>query len=126
MEVNIDGKTSSDILISFDYNLRKAAISVTSANLETKLVFDYPTNEIHVIETYANYTQGPLQPGDPNRFGSPRLCKTLPLDKTNYLNYYFGYNFVNATYMIPNEPLEILHLNFPQVIFSKLFKLLSD
>lgn len=124
VEINLNGEKSSDVYVNFDYNRRKAATVIQTENLESKLVFDYPTNEIHVIESYANYTKLPLQPGDQNRFGSPRFCKSIPLDSSDYLNYYFGVNKVNSTYFIPNEPLEILHLDFPQVIKQIVIKLL--
>lgn len=111
---------SSDVLVNFDFNRRKAAIVLQNENLETKLVFDYPTNEIHVVEKNANDTLGPLQPGDPNRFRTPRTCKSVPLDSSDSPNYYFGVNKVNSTYYIPNEPLDLFHLNFPQVSLSKI------
>ncbi len=47
--MTVDGKTSSDIEINFDFDARKAAIIIETMNLQNHYVFDYDTNEIHVI-----------------------------------------------------------------------------
>jgi hypothetical protein len=49
VEMTVDGKTSSDIEINFDFDARKAAIIIETMNLQNHYVFDYDTNEIHVI-----------------------------------------------------------------------------
>ena len=50
VEINRDGKESTDVIMSFDYDKRKAAINLQTLNMETLLVFDYDTNEIHLVE----------------------------------------------------------------------------
>jgi hypothetical protein len=50
MEINSNGKQSTDLELNFDYNRRKASLVAQSNNLETRLIFDYENDEIHVIE----------------------------------------------------------------------------
>ncbi len=63
IEVNQNGKVASDLYINFDYVKSRAAISIVNNNTETKLIFDYFTDEIHEIVQWANYSKGPLVPG---------------------------------------------------------------
>lgn len=113
IEVNQNGKVASDLYINFDYVKSRAAISIVNNNTETKLIFDYFTDEIHEIVQWANYSKGPLVPGDPYYFASPRVCKSVPLSTSSNINYYFGCN-QGPDHLIPNEPLDVLHLNFPK------------
>ena len=49
LEINLDGKRGSDIEMTFDYDRRKATIISQADNIETRLVFDYENDEIHMI-----------------------------------------------------------------------------
>ena len=58
-----------------------------------------------------------LLKGDPNYFSGPRYCKSVQLSTSNNLNFYFGSN-IGPSHLIPNEAIEVLHLDFPQVYLS--------
>lgn len=112
IEVNKNGVIGFDLEINYDYSRRKATLLMQSSNLETKLVFDYPTNEIHSVYKSANYTHGTIQPGDPAYADSPSYCLTTPLnDTSNIVSYFFGFEYINSTYMVPFKPDRVFHLN---------------
>ena len=49
IEVNKDGKESSDILLNYDYDQRKVSIVEQSANMQIIKIFNYESNEIYQI-----------------------------------------------------------------------------
>lgn len=131
----MNGKESTDASMSFDYDQRKAAIVLQTLNMETRLVFDYDTNEIHLVEckfnsilkfhldfnfhfllneAFANMTSHTNKPGefDPS---SVKKCTTFPLSATPDLNSYFGVQTIGDK-LAPKSVYEILHFSdFPKV-----------
>jgi hypothetical protein len=49
IEINIDGKYSTNVRQFFDYNNRKAALIAQNNNIEDRIIYDYDTDEIHFV-----------------------------------------------------------------------------
>lgn len=50
VEITTDGKESTDVEMNFDYDRRKAAITLESRDTRTDLIFNYETDEIYLVE----------------------------------------------------------------------------
>ena len=79
--------------MNFDYDRRKAAITLETGNMRTQLVFSYETDEIFYIESYANLTSLVDYPGqyDPTIV---KECIKFNLSDTKDFNQWFLNLFV--------------------------------
>ena len=98
IEINIDGKYSTNVRQFFDYNNRKAALIAQNNNIEDRIIYDYDTDEIHFVSSYVNTTTGTIVDGEPE-IDSPQACQTFKLTETESLNYFFGFQKLNDTYL---------------------------
>ncbi len=97
--------------MNFDYDRRKAAITLETGNMRTQLVFSYETDEIFYIESYANLTSLVDYPGqyDPTIV---KECITFNLSDTKDFNQWFGADVMlvdGVRTVKPNSPYQIFH-----------------
>lgn len=104
-------KRSTSVVHNYDYNRRRASIWTQSNNTNTKLIFDYETEEIHVVTSPANIVPGPA--GDITIYVDEE-CTTYSMKSSPELNYHFGYQQLNETYLLPGTVYEAIRFrNFP-------------
>ncbi|CAF0773656.1 unnamed protein product [Brachionus calyciflorus] len=109
IEINTNLKTSTTRQLFYDATKRKASLVDQFNNIQTNYIFDYPSNEIHILFASANQTTGSIVEGEPLSY-SPIACDTFKLTESNLVNYFFGYKKINDSFI---EPDTVYHaLNF--------------
>ena len=69
-------------------------------------------------KAYANDTSGAIVQGEPEN-ESPIICNTFKLTESSHLNFYFGFQRINETFLKPDTVYHALNFrNFP---FVRLF-----
>ncbi|CAF0875761.1 unnamed protein product [Brachionus calyciflorus] len=111
VEVNTEGDLKmSEMRYYYDYDQRKAAIETRQNNMNTRLIFNYQTDEIYELTNKIEILTDPLHWPPDGRPEFPTTCNTYKLTNSSLLNYYFGFSQVDNL-LLPGPAAQVFGFN---------------